>query len=89
MQRPWPRWNGAVFPCPGPKSSAAQPLPNWAFAGLGLWTGRTLCGYISVYHTADELEILNLAVSPDLRRRGLGRRLLRTALRHLPPKGVL
>ena len=60
-----------------------------AFAARGLWTGRTLCGYISVYHTADELEILNLAVSPDLRRRGLGRRLLRTALRLAAKGGIM
>jgi ribosomal-protein-alanine N-acetyltransferase len=42
-----------------------------------------------VYHTADELEILNLAVSPERRRQGLGRRLLQAALRLAAKGGIV
>ena len=45
-----------------------------------LWA-KGFFGYISVYHTLDELEILNLAVLPDERRRGHGRRILGVVLR--------
>lgn len=61
-----------------------------AFAAFGLWVGRELLAYVSLYHAggwqgaADvsdgELEILNLAVAPAMRRQGLGRRLLSLAL---------
>ena len=77
------------FSLPWSEEQCRAAFAQRAFAALGLWTGRTLCGYISVYHTADELEILNLAVSPDLRRRGLGRRLLRTALRLAAKGGIM
>lgn len=39
-----------------------------------------LLAYTSVYHTLDELEILNLAVRPEERRKGFGRRILGMAL---------
>lgn len=50
------------------------------FAALGHFGQRGLDAYISVYQAADELEILNLAVLPALRRRGIGRALLLSAL---------
>lgn len=39
-----------------------------------------LVAYVSFYHAARELEILNIAVTPARRRQGLGRRLLDMAL---------
>lgn len=59
------------------RAAFAQP----AFAALGVFCGETPLGYLSVYHTPGEMEILNVAVLPRARRRGLGRRLLRVALR--------
>lgn len=44
-----------------------------------LWGVRSagqLAGYISIYHLDDEMEIINIAVEPGLRRRGVGRALL-------------
>ncbi len=50
--------------------------------------GAELAAYISFYHTADELEILNLAVSPARRRQGLGRRVLAMALQVAEKMGI-
>ncbi len=55
-------------------------LEGKVFKVFGLEHEGGLAAYISFYHVGDEMEILNLAVAPDLRRRGLGRRLLRLAL---------
>jgi [ribosomal protein S18]-alanine N-acetyltransferase len=38
-------------------------------------------GYICFWHVVDEIQILNIAVSPDFRRRGIGRLLLEHGLR--------
>ena len=58
------------------RSAFSQP----SFAAFGLCRCRRLIAYISVYHVADEFEILNLGVLPEERRKGMGLRLLRTAL---------
>ena len=68
------------------RAAFAQP----AFAAFGLWAGPRLAAYISLYllgapapspyAPCGELEILNLAVEPESRRRGHGRRLLLLAL---------
>ena len=50
---------------------------------------RELAGYIAVYHTAGELEILNIAVREDRRKQGLGHKLLRTALQAGEKMGIL
>ncbi|SDF37562.1 ribosomal-protein-alanine N-acetyltransferase [Desulfovibrio legallii] len=77
------------FALPWSAAQCRAAFSQRAFAALGLWEGPRLCGYISVYHTADELEILNLAVSPERRRQGLGRRLLQAALRLAAKGGIV
>ena len=52
-----------------------------AFVAFGLFRHAGLVGYISLYHTPEELEILNLAVLPQERRRGYARRILSVVLR--------
>ena len=69
------------FPLPWSQEQCAAAFGQKAFAALGIFRHEALVGYISVYHTVDELEILNLAVLPEERRRGYGRRLLCLALR--------
>ncbi len=41
-----------------------------------LWSGDELVGYIVYWLIIDELEILNVAIAPRLRRQGLGRTLV-------------
>ncbi len=41
--------------------------------------GATPCGFLVAWHVADELHILGIAVSPDVRRRGLGAELMELA----------
>lgn len=43
-------------------------------------SGGEVVGYVGLKHTADELHVMNIAVRPDNRRRGLARRLLLAAL---------
>ena len=60
------------FPLPWSEEQCAAAFGQKAFSALGLFRNEALIGYISVYHTLDELEILNLAVLPHERRRGYG-----------------
>ena len=69
------------FPLPWSEEQCAAAFGQKAFSALGMFRHEALIGYISVYHTLDELEILNLAVLPDERRRGYGRRILGVVLR--------
>ena len=62
------------FPLPWSEEQCAAAFGQKALSALGIFRHEALIGYISVYHTLDELEILNLAVLPDERRRGYGRR---------------
>lgn len=54
-------------------------LERKAFVTLGGREGDQLVGYIAFSLIEDEMEILNLAVHPDFRRRGLGDNLLSEA----------
>ena len=61
-----------------------------AFHAYGLFDGNgALLAYITLYHIADELEIINLAVHPEARRQGLGWCLLDHALREEGKLGIL
>ena len=60
-----------------------------AFAAPGSREEHVLTGYLTAYHTQDELEILNLAVHPEHRRRGIARALLRAALQAAYKTGIL
>lgn len=54
----------------------------------GAFGGRSAAGFILYRLAADEAEILSVAVSPDARRRGIGKALLEEALRHVYREGV-
>ncbi len=41
-----------------------------------------LAAYVALYHTLDEMEILNIAVDPQLRRQGLGYHLLHNTIKN-------
>ena len=55
-------------------------LDAGVFHVLGLDQGGSLAGYLAYSVVGDEMEILNLAVDPDQRRRGLATRLLSAML---------
>ena len=49
---------------------------------------KNIRAYVVAYHVQDELEILNIAVSPERRRQGLGRRVLGMALQVAGKMGI-
>jgi ribosomal-protein-alanine N-acetyltransferase len=69
------------FSLPWSEEQCRAAFAQKAFAAFGLFLRERLVGYVSIYHTPGELEILNIAVLPELRRRGCGRRILRLVLR--------
>ena len=42
--------------------------------------GEEVVGFLSAWHVADELHVLNVTTRPDRRRRGIGRALMETAV---------
>lgn len=78
----------SCFSLPWSEEQCRAALAQPAFAAFGLWRGARLLAYISLYQAGanldlapgGELEILNLAVAPAMRRQGCGRRLLCLAL---------
>lgn len=64
------------FSLPWTFAQCESALAQKAFAAFGLFADDALVAYISLYHAAGEMEILNLAVAPGRRRQGLGRRVL-------------
>ena len=54
----------------------ADSLGREDFCYLGVFEDDVLAGICSYYLVADEIQIVNLAVKPEFRRRGIGRALL-------------
>ncbi|WP_419787898.1 ribosomal protein S18-alanine N-acetyltransferase [Pseudodesulfovibrio sp.] len=63
-------------------------LKDGIYVVLGAKEADFLTGYIAFSVIEDEMEILNLAVSPDRRRLGVGTALLRCAMELCKLKGV-
>jgi ribosomal-protein-alanine N-acetyltransferase len=77
-------WSDAEF-----ESLLVQPGVHALLAALEARSGRqTPVGFILYRLAADEAEILSVAVTPECRRRGIGRRLLEEALRHVYREGA-
>ena len=53
-----------------------------------LWLERRLTGYLCTWRVADEMHILNVATSPEFRRRGVARSLLQASFRRCAREGV-
>jgi ribosomal-protein-alanine N-acetyltransferase len=53
----------------------------WSRIWVARTAGRTV-GFLVAWHVADELHVLNIAVTEALRRRGIARELMRVALRY-------
>lgn len=70
------------FSLPWAEAQLHRAFAQQAFMAFGL--GRLqLLGYISLYHIADQVEILNIAVVPAYQRQGHGTRLLNHVLRYM------
>jgi [ribosomal protein S18]-alanine N-acetyltransferase len=68
------------FSDPWSEASFREALESpWTF-GLVAHTGRSIAGYLIGREVAGTGEVLNLAVAPNLRRRGVARALLRAGL---------
>lgn len=74
------------FPTPWSETAFVNEIhKSYAFTRVAL-SDDTLIGYICVNHVLNEAHILNLAVHPDFRRRGIGTMLMQTALKELQKK---
>lgn len=65
------------FSSPWDEKLYAAALAQSFFRLWGAKASDTLAGYVSVYHLGAEVEIINIAVAPALRRQGVGALLLR------------
>jgi [ribosomal protein S18]-alanine N-acetyltransferase len=63
-------------------------LENKAFLVFGLKDAEQVAAYLSFHQAAGEMEVLNLATAPALRRQGLGRRLLGLVLQICRKMGI-
>ena len=77
------------FTLPWSEAQYTAAFTQRAFAGFGLKQGTQLVAYVAIYATGTEMEILNIAVHPEQRRQGFGRRLLRLVLRLAAKMGIL
>jgi ribosomal-protein-alanine N-acetyltransferase len=77
-------WSGNLF-----LSEFRSPLVSTLMVSLSSTAPqRTVTGYIVFWLVADEMHILNLAVAPDSRRRGIARRLVLAGIEHAHAKGA-
>ncbi len=77
-------WSDAEF-----ESLLVQPGVHALLAQQRNRAGRHMpAGFILYRLAADEAEILSVAVAPEFRRRGIGRKLLEEALRHTYREGA-
>ena len=77
------------FGLPWSEEQFRQAFEQDVFATYGLKKQDLLIAYVAVYHTFDELEILNIAVAPEYRRAGHGKCLLGLVLRRMAKMGIL
>ena len=66
-------------------SEVHNPLAYWLVAG----DGGEILGYIGSQSVLDAADVMNLAVSPDHRRKGIGEKLIKALTRHLQENGVI
>lgn len=76
------------FSSPWSLRSLELMLTDTATALVALEDGRVL-GYVGIMCVLDEGQIINVAVHPDARRRGIGRALMIAAEEHCKERGVV
>lgn len=70
------------FSDPWSENGLRESLKKPAYRMLVAKEDGKVVGYIGAYMVADELNITNVAVDPDYRRRGIGRELINEMIRH-------
>lgn len=78
----------SCFPDPWNEASFVRAFARPAFAAFGMFGPEGLAAYATVYFVGDELEILNIAVVPAWRGRGIGGRLLDHVLQQADKMGM-
>ena len=78
----------SMFPAPWTREQFAYGLEHGVLALDGIKAGGRLVAYCSWYRVVDEAEIVNIAVIPEARRHGYGRRLLAAVLQSACKKGI-
>ena len=76
------------FPDPWSAEIFAAAFVRPVFAAFGIFGPEGLAAYATVHLVAGELEILNIAVAPERRGRGLGGQLLGHVLQHADKVGI-
>lgn len=76
------------FSLPWSLESLELMLTEQASALVALEDGRVL-GYVGMMCVLDEGQIINVAVHPDARRRGVGRRLMEAAEAYAKERGIV
>ena len=76
------------FSDPWSENSVASELNNCLSLWLVALDGATVAGYIGSQSVGDEADMMNVAVHPDYRRRGIARELVMGLVAALEEKGV-
>lgn len=76
------------FSDPWSENSVASELNNRLSLWLVALDGATVAGYIGSQSVGDEADMMNVAVHPDYRRRGIARELVMGLVAALGEKGV-
>ena len=76
------------FSDPWSEKSVASELNNLLSLWLVALDGATVAGYIGSQSVGDEADMMNVAVHPDYRRRGIARELVMGLVAALGEKGV-
>lgn len=76
------------FSDPWSEKSVASELNNRLSLWLVALDGATVAGYIGSQSVGDEADMMNVAVHPDYRRRGIARELVMGLVAALEAKGV-
>ena len=64
------------FSDPWAKENFREELKHRFSVPLVVKSGQTIVGYMCLWRIEDEMEIANFAVSPEFRRRGIGRKMM-------------
>ncbi len=78
-----------AFPDPWSEESIAGELENPLSLWLVCLEGETVCGYIGSQTAMDETDMMNIAVHPQFRRQGIGRKLITELESRLRERGAV